>query len=39
MQGTPLSDARTPNALWCVDFKGHFRLGNHRYCYPLTITD
>ena len=22
MQGTPLSDARTPNALWCVDFKG-----------------
>ena len=38
-QGTPLSHARAPNALWCVDFKGHFRLGNHRYCYPLTISD
>jgi transposase InsO family protein len=27
------------NRVWCADFKGHFRLGNHRYCYPLTITD
>lgn len=38
-QGTPLSDAKTPNALWCADFKGEFMLGNRRYCYPLTITD
>jgi putative transposase len=38
-QGTDLSDARSPNALWCADYKGQFRLGNHRYCYPLTITD
>ena len=38
-QGTPLSDALTPNALWCADFKGEFMLGNHKYCYPLTITD
>jgi len=37
--GTPLSQASTPNALWCADFKGEFRLGNRRYCYPLTITD
>lgn len=22
-----------------MDFKGQFRLGNGRYCYPLTITD
>jgi putative transposase len=22
-----------------ADFKGHFRLGNGRYCYPLTIAD
>jgi transposase InsO family protein len=28
-----------PNELWCIDFKGHFRLGNKNYCYPLTITD
>ncbi len=38
-QGTPLSEARTPNALWCADFKGQFRLGNRQYCYPLTVTD
>jgi transposase InsO family protein len=37
--GTELSDARSPNALWCADYKGQFRLGNHRYCYPLTISD
>jgi len=37
--GTPLSDARQPNALWCADFKGEFRLGNRQYCYPLTVTD
>ena len=28
-----------PNELWAADFKGQFRLGNGRYCYPLTITD
>ena len=38
-QGTPLSEGRHPNDLWCTDFKGEFRLGNHRYCYPLTVTD
>ena len=34
-----LSRPTEPNALWCADFKGEFMLGNHRYCYPLTITD
>lgn len=38
-QGTPLGDAKVPNALWCADYKGQFRLGNRQYCYPLTITD
>ncbi len=38
-QGTPLSQPRLPNALWCTDFKGEFKLGNGRYCYPLTVTD
>jgi transposase InsO family protein len=38
-QGTELSEARSPNALWCADYKGQFRLGNRRYCYPLTISD
>lgn len=38
-QGTPLSNANKPNALWCADYKGEFLLGNKHYCYPLTITD
>ena len=37
--GTPLSPGLEPNALWCADFKGEFKLGNGRYCYPLTVTD
>ena len=36
--GTPLSKALAPNDLWCADFKGEFKLGNGRYCYPLTVT-
>ena len=38
-EGTPLSSALRPNDLWCADFKGEFKLGNGRYCYPLTVTD
>jgi len=38
-QGTPLSPGLAPNDLWCADFKGEFKLGNGRYCYPLTVTD
>jgi transposase InsO family protein len=38
-EGTQLSQAAVPNALWCTDFKGEFRLGDGRYCYPLTVTD
>jgi transposase InsO family protein len=38
-EGTPLSDAQSPNGLWCTDYKGEFKLGNKKYCYPLTITD
>lgn len=38
-QGTTLTEVRSPNALWCADYKGEFRLGNRKYCYPLTITD
>jgi transposase InsO family protein len=39
VSGTPLSQGLEPNDLWCADFKGEFRLGNGRYCYPLTVTD
>ena len=38
-EGTPLSAGVEPNALWCADFKGEFKLGNGRYCYPLTVSD
>jgi transposase InsO family protein len=37
--GTALSAGAAPNDLWCADFKGEFKLGNGRYCYPLTVTD
>ena len=37
--GTALSAGSSPNELWCADFKGEFKLGNGRYCYPLTVTD
>lgn len=38
-EGTPLSTGTNPNDLWCTDFKGEFKLGDGRYCYPLTVTD
>lgn len=37
--GEKLRVAEGPNDLWCADYKGQFRLGNGRYCYPLTVTD
>lgn len=37
--GTTLSQAVNANDLWCADFEGEFKLGNGRYCYPLTLTD
>jgi len=38
-EGTALSQATVPNDLWCADFKGEFKTGDGRYCYPLTVTD
>lgn len=35
----PFNDCQRPNAVWSVDFKGHFALGNGQRCYPLTLTD
>ena len=28
-----------PNALWQMDFKGHFALGDASRCHPLTVLD
>lgn len=34
----PLRTER-PNQVWPADFKGQFKTGDGKYCYPLTITD
>ena len=39
MTPRPLAEATVPNDTWCVDFKGHFALGDKARCYPLTLTD
>lgn len=31
--------AEQANDIWCVDYKGEFKMGNGRYCYPLTVSD
>ena len=35
----PIFEAKAPNEIWSVDFKGKFRIGDGRYCYPLTVMD
>ncbi len=36
---SPLLHADRPNAVWAMDFKGWFRLGDGSRCDPLTLTD
>lgn len=36
---TERRETSAPNELWCIDYKGQFKLGNRSYCYPLTATD
>lgn len=36
---TGLREPQAPNDIWCIDYKGQFRLGDRTYCYPLTLTD
>ena len=38
-QSQPLSHCHGPNEVWSADFKGQFRLGDGRWCYPLTLMD
>jgi len=35
----PFRSVTAPNHLWSVDFKGQFKLGNGKWCYPLTVMD
>ena len=37
--GRPTAPMDAPNAVWTADFKGQFKTGDGRYCYPLTIID
>jgi putative transposase len=37
--GRPTSQILAPNDVWSADFKGQFRTGDGRYCYPLTVAD
>jgi transposase InsO family protein len=34
-----LAPATRVNEVWTTDFKGEFRTGDGRYCYPLTLRD
>lgn len=35
----PFVECDLPNKVWSADYKGQFRTGDTRWCYPLTITD
>jgi transposase InsO family protein len=35
----PVVQANEPNDVWSCDFKGQFLMGDHQYCYPLTVAD
>jgi putative transposase len=36
---SPLVAMEAANQTWTTDFKGEFRTGDGRYCYPLTLRD
>jgi transposase InsO family protein len=36
---SPLAPITAVNQVWTTDFKGEFRTGDGRYCYPLTLRD
>lgn len=35
----PIFDPVECNEVWSADYKGKFKMGNMRYCHPLTIAD
>jgi len=36
---SPIFDPQECNEVWSADYKGKFRMGNRKYCHPLTIAD
>src|SRR5262245_24314477 len=39
LDGRRPSPITAANAVWTADFKGQFRTGDRRYCYPFTLRD
>jgi len=37
--GRPLTPMSASNVVWTADYKGQFKTGDGRYCYPLTVQD
>lgn len=37
--GCPQTRTDAPNDIWTADYKGHFKMRNGQYCYPLTVAD
>jgi len=37
--GCPKTTTKKPNDIWTADYKGHFKMRNGNYCYPLTVCD
>jgi transposase InsO family protein len=37
--GQPFRECLTPNDSWSIDYKGQFRTGDGKLCYPLTVSD
>ena len=37
--GCPKTTTNSPNDIWTADYKGHFKMRNGNYCYPLTVCD
>lgn len=35
----PIFDPKNCNEVWSADYKGKFKMGNNKYCHPLTIAD
>lgn len=35
----PFLGCDAPNSVWSADYKGQFRTGDGKWCYPLTVSD
>ncbi len=35
----PFHECKNPNSVWSADYKGQFKTGDNKLCYPLTISD